>query len=463
MPYQGRQPGVGVRNRFIFIATSGQTSFSGADSNGLTLKYPDATYTDVFLNGALLIPVTDYAATNNTSVVLSSGAVTSDVVEIVAYDISSIANTVPVSGGTFSGPVTVDGKFVVNGNNYPSAGALSNRNLIINSAMQVAQRGTSFAGLTDGTLTYTLDRWAFSEQGASTGVFTVTQDTDTPAGFGSSLKVDCTTADATLAAADSFGLMQKVEAQNLQQLDYGSADARKVTYSFWVKSNKTGTYVVWLFQPDDSRSNQVQYTIDVADTWEKKTGVISADTTGIIDNNTGSGLFVRFVLASGTNYTSGTAPTAWEANTAANRYAGQTVNLADNTANYFNVTGVQLEVGDTATPFEHRSFGQELQDCTRYYEASFEAGGEASSDGKVTGTALDNSGIDAIEGTRWRVAKRAAPTITITAIAEMDGSAAGSPLVGVDHINKYGFLRFRGTGTTSGITYRYHYEADAEL
>jgi len=115
MPYQGRQPGVGVRNRFIFIATSGQTSFSGADSNGLTLKYPDATYTDVFLNGVLLIPVTDYAATNNTSVVLSSGAGTSDVVEIVAYDISSIANTVPVSGGTFTGPVTVGGTLDVTG------------------------------------------------------------------------------------------------------------------------------------------------------------------------------------------------------------------------------------------------------------------------------------------------------------------------------------------------------------
>ena len=265
-----------------------------------------------------------------------------------------------------TGSVTAD-SLVVNGNNYPSAGALSNRNMVINGAMQVAQRGTSFAGLTDGTLTYTLDRWAFSEQGASTGVFTVTQDTDTPAGFGSSLKMDCTTADATLANADSFWLQQKVEAQNLQQLDYGSAAAQEATMSFWVKSNKTGTYVVWLFLADDSRSNQVQYTIDVADTWEKKTGVISADTTGIINNDIGAGLFVRFVLGSGTNYTSGTAPTAWETNTAANRYAGQTVNLADNTANYFNVTGVQLEVGDTSTPFEHRSYAQEMALCQRYY------------------------------------------------------------------------------------------------
>jgi len=106
MPYQGRQPGVGVRNRFIFTATSGQTSFSGADSNGLTLKYADATYTDVFLNGVLLIPVTDYAATTKTSIVLSSGAATSDVLEVVAYEISTIADTVSATnGGAFGGNI----------------------------------------------------------------------------------------------------------------------------------------------------------------------------------------------------------------------------------------------------------------------------------------------------------------------------------------------------------------------
>ena len=109
MPYLGRQPGVGVRNRYIYTATASQTTFSGADDNGATLAYDDAAYVDVYLNGVLLIPVTDYAATTKTSIVLTSGAAVSDLVEILAYEISSIADTVSkANGGTFAGPITVD-------------------------------------------------------------------------------------------------------------------------------------------------------------------------------------------------------------------------------------------------------------------------------------------------------------------------------------------------------------------
>lgn len=253
------------------------------------------------------------------------------------------------------------------GNVY-NDGALSNRNLIINGAMQVAQRGTSFAGLTNGNGGYTLDRWEFVEAGSSTAVFTLTQDTDAPDGFASSLKWDCTTADAVLAASEYSSLDYAIEAQDLQHLNYGSAGAVETTISFWVKSNKTGTYVLWFFQPDGTRHRQSQYTIDVADTWEQKTVVIPADTSGVISNDNGSGLLLRFVLGAGTDYTSGTAAAAWEAITTANRHVGQTVNLADTIGNYFQITGVQLEVGDTATPFEHRSYGQELALCQRYYQ-----------------------------------------------------------------------------------------------
>ena len=137
---------------------------------------------------------------------------------------------------------------------------------------------------------------------------------------------------------------------------------------FWIKSNKTGTYVFWLYQYDDSRQVQVQYTINSADTWEYKTLVIPADPTGVIDNNTGAGLVLRFIMGSGSNFTGGTAPVAWQGLVDANRYVGQTVNLADSTSNYMNLTGFQLEVGKVATPFEHRSYGEELALCERYYQ-----------------------------------------------------------------------------------------------
>jgi hypothetical protein len=126
MAYQGRQPGVGVRNRFIYTATASQTTFSGTDSNGLTLAYQDGAYVDVYLNGVLLIPVTDYTSTTKTSVTLTTGATSGDAVEILCYDIASIADTVSKSsGGTFDGAVTVAGNFSVDGGtikldgNYP--------------------------------------------------------------------------------------------------------------------------------------------------------------------------------------------------------------------------------------------------------------------------------------------------------------------------------------------------------
>jgi hypothetical protein len=243
------------------------------------------------------------------------------------------------------------------------------KNLIINGAMNVAQRGTSSTGFTNGGGGYkTVDRYYMGEGGAPSGVFTITQDTDAPDGFASSTKWDCTTADTSLAAADFLYIQQSIEAQDLQHLSYGTSGALETTMSFWVKSKKTGTYVVWFYQGDDGRHVQSQYTVDAADTWEKKTCVIPADTTGVIDNNNGVGFEIRFILGAGTNYTSGTAASTWASYTAANAYVGQTVNIADSTANYFNITGVQFETGSTATDFEHRSYGEELALCQRYYQ-----------------------------------------------------------------------------------------------
>jgi hypothetical protein len=211
-----------------------------------------------------------------------------------------------------------------------------------------------------------------------------------------------------MAAADVLALSHLIEGQDLQQLIYGSAAARDTTFSFWVKSNKTGTYIAWLFQGGSGRHYQAPYTIDVADTWEKKTATIPADASGAINNDNSLGLLVRFCLAAGTDWTSGTAQTAWAANTNADRFVGQTVNIADNTANYWKVTGVQLEVGDTATPFEHRSYGQELPLCQRYY---YRMG-----DGTAFGSAQSGSGTNAYLYAytfRHPVPMRAAPTMSL--------------------------------------------------
>jgi len=140
-----------------------------------------------------------------------------------------------------------------------------------------------------------------------------------------------------------------------------------LTLSFWVKSNKTGTYIAWFYNGDAARQIAKAYTVNAADTWEYKALTIDGDTVSGFTNDNGVSIQLEFVLAAGSDYTSGTLATTWQADNNANRYVGN-VNLADSTSNYWQITGVQLEVGDTATPFEHpRSYGDELARCQRYF------------------------------------------------------------------------------------------------
>ena len=275
---------------------------------------------------------------------------------------------------------------------------LGTKNLIINGDMRIAQRGTSLTGLTSGN-NYTSDRFQFQ---VGAGTWSQTTDTNVPTGQGfvNSLKINCT-ASATPTGAQQVNISHIIEAQNLQHLKYGTSNAESITLSFWVKSNKTGTYAIWFYQSDDARQTNKTYTIDTADTWEKKTITISGDTVGIIDNDNGAGLYVRWVLASGPDFTSGTSPNGtWEAYTTANAYVGQAVNLADSTSNYINITGVQLELGENATPFEHRPYDMELAMCQRYYQV-IEAGVNAYSSTGITGFPFNT-------------AMRATPTLTFS-------------------------------------------------
>jgi hypothetical protein len=238
---------------------------------------------------------------------------------------------------------------------------LGRRNLVINGDMTIAQRGTSF---TSATTAYHVDRFL---DVMNLGAWTVSQSTDSPDGFSNSWKWDCTTANGTLASSSELIFVTRLEGQDLQHLKYGTSAAESLTLSFWVKSSKTGTYTCEFDQYGDRQISRT-YTINSANTWEKKTLTVPGDVGGSIDNDNSAEFQLLWWLGAGSNLTSGTLNTsAWAGVTNANRVSSSQVNLADNTANDWYITGVQLELGDTATPFEHRSFGEELRLCSRYY------------------------------------------------------------------------------------------------
>lgn len=254
------------------------------------------------------------------------------------------------------------------------SGALSNRNLIINGGMQVFQRATAATTVSNSNY-QTADRWRLFE--STDGAYTTERSTDTPSGTGYSLKAVVTTADSSIGAAQYASIEQYIEAQNLQQLEYGTSSAKTLTLSFFVKSNKTGTYTIALYKPDTTGYIFTkEYTIDSANTWEKKTITITptagstsfiTSSGGAIVNDTGIGLAVGFNLAWGSNFTGGTSG-SWSS-TIANYSTTNAVNWMDTVGNTFLIANVQLEVGTEATPFEHRPFGDELMRCYRYYEA----------------------------------------------------------------------------------------------
>ena len=239
------------------------------------------------------------------------------------------------------------------------------RNIIINGSMDIAQRGTSKSSI--GFEYGTVDR--FQTVQGSLGAFTQSQSTDVPTGqgFSKSLKMDCTTADASPSSGDELYVRQMFEGQNLQYLLKGTSSAKSLTVSFWVKSNKTGTYIVELFDSDNSRHINKSYTISSSDTWEKKTITYDGDTTGAFNNDNGASLHLAFMLGAGSNSTSGTLQTSWGSSTQANRQVGQ-VNLADSTSNEWYITGVQLEAGEVASDFEFLPHDTNALRCNRYFQ-----------------------------------------------------------------------------------------------
>ena len=317
------------------------------------------------------------------------------------------------------------------------------RNLIINGDMRIHQRGGTITAL-GATVYYGLDRfWGF----AGTGQFSMEQSTDAPDNFLNSMKVTVTTVDSSMAADDRYMLSQPIEGLNVTNLDFGLSTAQTVTLSFWVKSSITGTFGAVLINGNATRTYVKEYTINAANTWEKKTITIAGDTTGTWTYTNALWGSVRFCLATGSTY-HGTDST-WNAGNYIST-SNQTNLMATSGATFY-ITGVQLEVGDAATPFEHRPYDAELARCQRYYETHL---GPATGSLAATGTSSSGN----VQGLEFdfSVTKRATPTMgyqTGSTWQYFNGSSwvnLTTTLVGsVKGFNVYG-----NTGTNNNTLFR---------
>ena len=336
--------------------------------------------------------------------------------------------------------------------------------MCIRDSMSIAQRSTSASSITSSGY-HALDRHRLAI--SSLGTWTISQSTDVPSaqGFAKSMKFDCTTADASPSASDVMWVQHRIEGQNLQYLKKGTSSAESTTLSFWVKSNKTGTYIAELEDTDNSRHIAKSYTIDSADTWEKKTITFDGDTTGTLTNDNNTSLELHLYLGAGTNYTSGTLATSWSSNTDANRAVGQ-VNLADSTSNEWYVTGIQLEAGYVASDFEFLPFDVNLQRCQRYFQFRGGAGNVAIASGMSTAT---NVGCFAIP---YFSTMRSAPSLSFSSVMATDNVNYDSNVnstaaiqssntstrvyfnTASTNMTQYrpAFLTVNGSATSSGIT-----------
>ena len=280
------------------------------------------------------------------------------------------------------------------------------RNLLYNGAMQVAQRGTSVSSQYVSNY-YTVDRWQWFSN-ATGARWDMAQDTDAPDGFSNSWKITCSQALASPASGDYYQVSQRLEGYDIQHLAKGLSNAKQVTLSFWVKSNVTGTYIARLLD-QNNRAIHRSYTVNTVNTWEYKTLTYAGDTSGTITSANTEGWRLTFWLGSGSSYNSGTLQTSWGSYVPTNSAVGN-VNLASAVNNYWQITGVQLELGDKATPFEHRSFGEELALCERYYQVGSVVPQTSGNSGSYFQTTGSNN-FGAINTVAFRTRMRTVPTM----------------------------------------------------
>ena len=359
MAYIGTKPTIG--NFQICDAISvvnGQAAYT-MQVGSVNVIPQSANHMIVSLNGTIQKPNSSFTV-SGAVITFSSNLATGDVIDFIQIlgDVLDL--------GVPSDSTCTTAKLADDAVTYAKIGYNANpyRNIIINGDMSIAQRGTSQSSLSTGF--NTVDRFEILKSADS--AFTESQSTDVPTGqgFANSWKIECTTADASLNATDYLLRRQPIEAQNLQYLKFGTASAESITLSFWIKSSKTGTYIISLRNNDNDRLINQSYTISSANTWEKKTLTFAGDTSYGFNNDNGEGLRVQFQLLAGSNYSSGTLQTTWGTYAHTNSAVGQ-VNFADSTSNNLYITGVQLEAGTSASDFEFLPHDINLQRCQRYY------------------------------------------------------------------------------------------------
>lgn len=335
------------------------------------------------------------------------------------------------------------------------------RNKIINGAMEIDQRNAGAAVANSGG--YSVDRWA--DNYAGSGRYSAQRSTVAPTGFINSLLHTVTTA-VTAAATDVYQIFQPIEGTNAADLGFGTSWARSITVSFWVRSSIAGTYGFFLYNTDGTRSITQTYTVNAANTWEYKTITLPGDTTGTYLTNNGQAFVVGFDLGSGSNQNTATLG-AWQSSVY--RRTASCVNFMATNGATFYLTGVQLEVGSVATPFERRLFPQELAMCQRYYEKSYEPGFMPGANPTYAGASLGvrANGGWTVQGV-YKVTKRAIPTVTTYSPANGTAGTIRNENLGGDEtatVNTSGVTQFSvgGTGSTAGVLYSAQWAVSAEL
>jgi len=302
--------------------------------------------------------------------------------------------------------------------NINAGGGGVNRNVIINGAMNVAQRGTSTTGLGGNADSYhTIDRFKLGVEGTTAGRLTMTQDSSAPSGFANSLKLACTTADTSIGAAELMVLAHIIEGQNLQSFAKGTSDAKPFAVSFYVKGNASATYVCELFDGDNTR--HVCSTFSVTTDWTRVEITFPADTTGAFDDDNAASLYLQIFLHAGSNFSSGTLPATWASKTNANRAAGGS-SFFDSTDRTFFLTGVQLEVGQNPTEFEHEPPDQTFRKCCRYTEVL------SGTSNALFGVAYNESTSLATGIPKMFYPKRSSPSVSVNAVANFSNLSTGS-------------------------------------